>query len=96
MSLDMQTGGLYVQGIGALASAWGNYKIGKEQNDIAKQLLQYEKDKDTAITTKTAEAQKEFEDGFDSVFNPKKKKTTEATDTTTYSDAFSNTSTVTG
>jgi hypothetical protein len=81
-----------IMGAGQIANAWGQYKVGKEANKLAREQLAYEKEKDVGFANKQAEAQAEFETGFDSVFNPKKKKTTDiatAYDTTTPSTTLS-------
>lgn len=65
---------LWIQGAGALASAWGNYKVGKEQNKIEKQKLEYEKNKDKVTANKQAQAQAELDNAMANVYGTKKKK----------------------
>lgn len=70
--------GLGIQGLGALAGAWGQYETGKEANKIKREQLAYEKQKDDAYNAKMDEAQVNLDDAFsDSIFNAKKKKTTD-------------------
>jgi len=66
--------GLIIQGVGALAGAYGSYKVGKESNRIAKEQLAYEKTKDTNVANRQAQAQAELDGAMYSVYGTKKKK----------------------
>lgn len=65
---------LWVSGVGALASAWGSYEVGKEQNKIEKDKLAYEKSKDSVTASKQAQAQAELDGALSSVYGSTKKK----------------------
>lgn len=73
--------GLGIQGLGALAGAWGQYETGREANKIKRDQLAYEKQKDDAYNKKIDTAQANLDDAFsDSVLNTKKKKNPDGTD----------------
>jgi hypothetical protein len=84
--MGASTGSLWVQGIGALASAWGAYEVGKEKNKIEKQKLEYEKNKDKITADKQAQAQAELDNAMANVYGSKKKKADKTTGS--LSDAF--------
>ncbi len=79
---------LWIQGAGALASAWGTYEVGKESNKIAKEQLEYEKKKDKGVSDKQAQAQAELDGAMANVYGSKKKKATQ--EAGSLSDAFEN------
>ncbi len=66
--------GLVLKGVGALASAYGSYKVGKESNKIAKEQMAYEKRKDKNVSDRQAQAQAELDGAMYSVYGAKKKK----------------------
>lgn len=73
--------GLAVQGIGALAGAWGEYETGKEANKLKKEQFEYEKAKDLAMNTKMDSAQLNLDNAFGvPVSGEKKKKNPDGTD----------------
>ena len=77
MAWDSKDTALTIQGVGSLASAWGQYETGKEKNKLLKSQLQYEKDKDKIANAKMDTAQSNLEDAWEnSTLNKKKKKTT--------------------
>jgi hypothetical protein len=62
---------------GSLANAWATYETAKEANKVAKDRLAYDKKKDALQQQKLGQAQVEFSDGFNTVFDgdtQKKKK----------------------
>lgn len=80
--------GTVLQGIGALAGAWGSYETSKEATKIEKEKLSYEKNKDAIAEAKTQIAQDNLDSALSSVYtttNKKKKKTS------TLDDAFAST-----
>lgn len=83
---------LWIRGAGALASAWGSYKVGKESNKIAKEQLEYEKKKDKGVADKQAQAQAELDGAMANVYGSKKKKATQ--EVGSLSDAFENPSNI--
>lgn len=78
--------GTTLQGVGALAGAWGNYTTGKQQNKLIKQQFNHQIDLDNRAIAKEDAAQENFDSASQSVFG-KKKKTTDSSLT----DAFSST-----
>lgn len=78
--------GSILQGVGSLASAWGDYKIGKKMVEVEKEKLDYEKDKDKITADKTSQAQAELDGALASVYNVEKKKAKK--ETGSLSDAF--------
>jgi hypothetical protein len=73
MGLDFGWGSA-LQGVGALASAWGNYTVGKKNNKLAQEKLQYEKDKDVQVSERQAQAQAELDGAMYNVYGSTKKK----------------------
>jgi len=66
---------LTIQGVGTLAGAWGQYETNKERNKLAREELDYQKQKDLAATAKYNTAQKNLDNAFDaSILNVNKKK----------------------
>lgn len=63
-----------LQGVGSLASAWGEYEMGKEANKIAKERLKYEKSKDAIASRKRAQAQSELGSALANVYGTDRKK----------------------
>ena len=75
MSLDNKDKALVIQGIGAIVSAYGQYKTDKSRNKLAKEQFEYEKSLDARAIAQQDKAQKNFDDAFaDSDFNVMKKK----------------------
>ncbi|MDT8337570.1 MAG: hypothetical protein RQ763_00080 [Sulfurimonas sp.] len=75
MSWNSGDTSMTIQGLGALAGAWGQYETGKEANKIKKEQLAYEKQKDDAYNAKIDKAQTNLDDAFsDSIFNVNNKK----------------------
>ena len=75
MTWDSKDKALAIQGVGSLASAWGQYETGKTRNKLMQQQFDYQKSLDTKAFAKQDEAQKNLDDAFaDSDFNIKKKK----------------------
>lgn len=84
---DSKDTAMTIQGVGSLASAWGDYETNKKKNKLLQERLNYEKQKDTLANEKMALAQSNFDDAFanvDILAKKKKKKDpllNEATDT---------------
>jgi len=66
--------GTLLEGAGSLASAWGEYEMGKEANKIAKERLKYEKSKDAIASRKRAQAQAELGGALANVYGTDRKK----------------------
>lgn len=77
--------------VGKLASAWGQYEVGKEQAEIEREKLAYEKAKDVAVAQKTELAQNQLNSALDNVYGVKKKKDDS---TSTLTDAYTGTMTL--
>jgi hypothetical protein len=56
--------GLGLEGIGTLASAWGQYQLGKEQNKLIKGQLDYQKQKDALALKKLQEREDAINQAF--------------------------------
>jgi hypothetical protein len=56
--------GLGLEGIGTLAGAWGQYELGKAQNKLIKEQLNYQKQKDALALKKLAEREDAINDAF--------------------------------
>jgi hypothetical protein len=87
MPWDSKDTAMTIQGFGSIASAWGQYETDKQKNKLAKEQLDYEKQKDLAMNTKMDLAQSNLDDAFsNSALNKKKKFNADGTpvvDTTT-------------
>jgi hypothetical protein len=62
------------QGVGTLASAWGQYESDKKRTKAMEEQLDYEKKKDKLALAKADEAQINLDDAFTSSDLNKKKK----------------------
>lgn len=72
--------GLALQGLGAVAGAWGQYESGKKQAEIENKKLEYQMGRDALADGKAEQAQSNLENAFlnsDMTQNKKKKKTTD-------------------
>ena len=79
MPFNFKDAALGLQGVGALASAWGQYETGKQRNKLLKEQLDYAKKQDALALNKQKQAQSNLEDAFsysDLNLNKKKKKNT--------------------
>lgn len=74
MAWDSKDTALTIQGVGSLASAWGQYKTDKKRNELLENQLNYEKEKDALATAKMDTAQNALDDAFSDFLNKKKKK----------------------
>jgi len=75
MKLDLKDLGAGLQGIGAVAGAWGQYESEKKRNKLLQEQLDYAKKQDALSLAKENKAQKNLEDAFSySDLNPNKKK----------------------
>ena len=67
--------GLAIQGLGALAGAWGQYESSKKQAKAEKEKLDYMKSRDALADSKSDQAQANLNDAFEnSTLNANKKK----------------------
>ena len=75
--------GLAIQGLGALAGAWGQYETGKKQAKIEQEKFDYAKQRDALADGKADEAQANLDNAFeDSILNTNKKKKKKTDDLT--------------
>jgi len=78
MSWENRDTALTIQGIGSLASAWGQYETDKKRNKLIKEEMDYKKSLDKRVMEKEDKAQATLDDAFDSselnINNKKKKK----------------------
>lgn len=75
MAWNSKDTALTINGIGSLASAWGQYKSDQTRNSLINKQLDYEIKKDNTRLKKMDKAQKNLDDAFaDSALNKKKKK----------------------
>lgn len=61
--------GAGLEGVGALAGAWGSYKLGQEQNKLIKDQLKYVKEQDALRLKKLAEREKTINDVFGNAYS---------------------------
>lgn len=66
--------GTILQGVGALAGAWGSYEVGKKKNALMEEQLAYEKKKDQQVSDRQAQAQAELDGAMYNVYGTAKKK----------------------
>jgi hypothetical protein len=74
--------GTILQGIGALAGAWGSYESEKKRNKLLDEQFKYEKSKDANAQAKLDKAQTSLDNAFEnSMLNTtnKKKKNADGT-----------------
>jgi len=75
MAWDSKDTALTLQGVGALANAWGQYENGKKRNKLLGQQFEYAKQQDASALAKQNKAQSNLDDAFSySDLNPNKKK----------------------
>jgi len=75
MAWDNKDSALALQGIGSLASAWGQYKTSKKRNKLLQDQFNYAKKQDALALAKQNKAQDNLDDAFSySDLNPNKKK----------------------
>lgn len=75
MAWDNKDTALTIQGLGSLASAWGQYETDKQRNKLIKEEMDYRKSLDTRALAKEDLAQANLDDAFaSSDFNINKKK----------------------
>jgi len=82
MAWNSKDTALALQGFGALAGAYGQYKNGKARNKLLSQQFDYAKKQDALALAKQDKAQKNLDDAFSySDLNPNKKKKKNTLDT---------------
>jgi hypothetical protein len=74
MAWDTHDTALTIQGVGSLASAWGQYKTEKERNKILDKQLAYEQKKDALAESKSNLAQDNYNSAFEQPIVVSKKK----------------------
>lgn len=75
MAWDSKDTALAIQGVGALAGAWGQYESDKVRNRLLNEQFKYAQSQDAMAIEKQNLAQSNLEDAFDaSALNKKKKK----------------------
>ena len=75
MAWDSKDTALTLQGVGALASAWGQYKTNKKRNQLLADQFNYAKKQDALALSKQNKAQSNLDNAFSySDLNPNKKK----------------------
>lgn len=52
---NMSDVGLGLQGLGSLAGAWGAYEMGRQRNNLIKDQLNYQKQRDALLDAKLEE-----------------------------------------
>jgi len=84
MAWDSKNTAMALQGVGALANAYGQYKNGKKRNQLLEQQFNYAKKQDALALSKQNKAQSNLDDAFSySDLNPNKKKKKNSLDTAT-------------
>ena len=77
MAWDNKDTALAIQGVGSLASAWGQYESDKKRNKLLQQQLDYEQKQNDLANQKQVQAQASLDNAFDTAdlnLNKKKKK----------------------
>ena len=75
MAWDSKDSALALQGVGALAGAYGQYKTNKKRNQILQDQFNYAKQQDALTLKKENKAQSNLDDAFSYTdLNPNKKK----------------------
>lgn len=71
---SIASSGELLKGVGAVANAWGSYDVGKRANKIAKEQLQYDRQRLAAQDRRRDKAQAELDIAVGDIYGQTKKK----------------------